>query len=173
MTGQAVGPGDYAALVNAAISSLVTIAFMAIADAIIDAATNIAVESLKMVASMMPIIGSLIAGILQALLALFMPSEPSTGQLIAQALARERMRRNKDFWMALHDEFNTFSSLFTGGEHDSGRMAWYLTVQHDLSVNKGEVFNRYCLNKVSFKSDPCKDWIRDGMWEVMLPYAQP
>lgn len=162
MTRGSVGVGDWINLATATITAGINIGL------------KFAVEALKLVstvaAGFVGLLGGLIAAIIQAIFALFMPDAPSTGELIAQALARERMRKNTQFWASLSDEFGALANLFSGD--DPNRLTWYLIVQHDLSVYKSEVFNAACLAPKLWDTDECKKYIKDGMWEVMIPYAQ-
>jgi hypothetical protein len=118
------------------------------------------------------IIGMIFGGIIGWLIGLFMPKPPSTGELIKQALVKERMAENKDWWNAFIDEMNWMPSVFGGKGHSDAKMAWYLVLQHDLAVTKPKAFRTECLSSTTWDHDDCKKWIKDGMWEVMVPYAQ-
>jgi len=119
------------------------------------------------------IIGRIILFIIKLILLLQGKREPSVGELINSALQKERMRQNIDFWLGLANEFDTMGGLFRQGtSYDDAKTAWFLVLQHDLAVNRAKVFMKECLSPDDWDQHICTDYIKDGMWELMLVYAQ-
>merc|ERR1719264_1129039 len=146
----------------------------------IDTVAGVVVDILGIFAEATGVAGpilSIVAGVVTWIIRLFLmiyaEPEPTIGELINSALAKERMRQNTDFWSGIADELETFPSLFVGAtEYSEAKTAWLLILQHDLAANRGTVFMRECLSNQTWDSDICTQYIKDGMWEVMLPYAQ-
>jgi hypothetical protein len=122
---------------------------------------------------------AIVANVVSWIIRLFMmifgmqEEEASTGALINSALAKERIRQNRDFWSGIADELETFTSLFKNSDgYSETKTAWLLILQHDLAVNKASAFMGECLSEETWDNDICTKYIKDGMWEVMLPYAQ-
>lgn len=119
------------------------------------------------------IIGRIILFIIKLILLLQGKREPSVGELINSALQKERMRQNIDFWLGLANEFDTMGGLFRQGtSYDDAKTAWFLVLQHDLAVNRAKVFMKECLSPDDWDQHICTDYIKDGMWELMLVYAE-
>lgn len=143
-----------------------------------DTVVGIVVDSLNLAAvplagDILSIVGSVVSWIIRLFLMIYAEPEPTIGELINSALAKERIRQNTDFWIGIADELETFPSLFGGAtEFSEAKTAWLLVLQHDLAANKVTVFMRECLSNQTWDSDICTQYIKDGMWEVMLPYAQ-
>eukprot|EP00930_Biecheleria_cincta_P021690 TRINITY_DN15999_c0_g1_i3.p1 TRINITY_DN15999_c0_g1~~TRINITY_DN15999_c0_g1_i3.p1 ORF type:complete len:637 (-),score=120.16 TRINITY_DN15999_c0_g1_i3:287-2197(-) len=190
MTGQSVSKEEYIDLAKNAITTGLNIA-----TGFLTAAFPVFAPLISFVASIFQKLIDLFFGWLFP-----EPPEPSTGQLIKAALAKYRMNQNRDFWEGFSDELRWMPGLFAGPGQEDAKLSWYLVLQHDLATNKNMVFHSACLQSTRQKEascpngckdevdlhktapfhepqfewmhDDCKDWLKDGMWEIMLPYAE-
>jgi len=158
ISGQGVSKGDWIALGQSAATAASNILFLTLSVAF------------PVVGGVIALLGSFVSGIITALFQLTKEVPPSTGDLINSALAKERLKENKDFWMGMSEELESLGGLFVDGGDTDVKTAWYLIVQHDLAVNRQQVFGE-CLDSATWSGDTCKKYLEDGMLEVMVGYA--
>lgn len=107
--GKSVSRTQWMNLGASAAKTVITVAAQMASNAIIMAAEG---TLDVLLGGMVPVLGGMLSALISSLFQIGAPSTPTAGQLINQAMAKERMRKNKDFFESLSEEFEVFSEMF-------------------------------------------------------------